>query len=73
MPDLFDLPGRWRTSPVTQEELDDCCGGSSSGKTAHTPPSITCPRCGLTSYHPKDIAEGYCGRCHDWTQQDGAR
>jgi len=29
--------------------------------------SITCPRCGRTSYHPKDIAEGYCGRCHDWT------
>jgi hypothetical protein len=28
---------------------------------------ITCPRCGLTSYHPKDISEGYCGNCHDWT------
>jgi ribosomal protein L37E len=31
------------------------------------PPSITCPRCGATSYHPEDIALGYCGRCHDYT------
>lgn len=29
-------------------------------------PSITCPRCSLTSYHPRDVSEGYCGRCHDW-------
>lgn len=21
----------------------------------------------MTSYHPKDIVEGYCGNCHDWT------
>lgn len=31
-------------------------------------PSVTCPRCGLTSYHACDIEEGYCGRCHDWTR-----
>lgn len=30
-------------------------------------PSFTCPRCGRTSWHPVDVAEGYCGRCHDWT------
>lgn len=30
-------------------------------------PSITCPACHRTSYHPKDIEEGYCGACHDWT------
>jgi hypothetical protein len=28
---------------------------------------ITCPRCGMTSHNPNDIAEGYCGNCHDWT------
>jgi hypothetical protein len=28
------------------------------------PPSITCGRCGWTSYHPRDIEEGYCGHCH---------
>jgi hypothetical protein len=28
---------------------------------------FTCPRCGRTSYHPRDRAEGYCGACHDWT------
>ena len=30
-------------------------------------PSITCPQCGMTSYNPNDIREGYCGNCHDWT------
>ena len=30
-------------------------------------PSVTCPRCGMTSHHPRDVTEGYCGRCHDWT------
>lgn len=29
--------------------------------------AITCPRCGLTSHNPTDVAEGYCGHCHDWT------
>ena len=32
-------------------------------------PSITCPVCGKTSYHPMDIAEGYCGYCHRWTSE----
>lgn len=30
-------------------------------------PSITCPVCKMTSYHPKDIEHGYCGNCHDYT------
>jgi hypothetical protein len=30
-------------------------------------PSITCPRCGMSSPNPNDIREGYCGNCHDWT------
>lgn len=29
---------------------------------------ITCPRCLRTSHNPNDIAQGYCGACHDWTQ-----
>ncbi len=28
---------------------------------------ITCSACGMTSWHPVDVAEGYCGHCHDWT------
>ncbi|MBO0743600.1 MAG: hypothetical protein J2P43_01180 [Candidatus Dormibacteraeota bacterium] len=31
------------------------------------PRSITCPICGRTSWHPTDVAEGYCGNCHGWT------
>jgi hypothetical protein len=33
------------------------------------PDSITCPVCMMTSYNPTDIAEGYCGNCHDWTSK----
>lgn len=32
-------------------------------------PSFTCPVCGATSYHPKDVEQGYCGRCHGWTRE----
>ena len=35
-------------------------------------PSITCPRCGMTSYHPKDIENGFCGNCHDFTSAPDA-
>ena len=31
-------------------------------------PSYTCPRCGAVSHNLTDVAEGYCGRCHDWTR-----
>lgn len=27
-------------------------------------PSFTCPTCGLTSYHPQDVAHRYCVACH---------
>jgi hypothetical protein len=29
--------------------------------------SFTCPKCGMTSFNPNDLREGYCGNCHDWT------
>jgi coenzyme F420-reducing hydrogenase alpha subunit len=29
-------------------------------------PSITCPTCGKTSYHPEDIKQRFCGACHNW-------
>jgi hypothetical protein len=30
-------------------------------------PSITCPVCHKTSYHPTDVEMGYCGNCHGYT------
>jgi ribosomal protein S27AE len=33
-------------------------------------PSITCPRCGRTSYHPKDIQYSYCGYCHVFNSKE---
>lgn len=38
-------------------------------------PSITCPVCAKTSHHPDDVAQGYCGNCHDWTSpaRDGVQ
>ena len=39
--------------------------------TAATPsPSITCPLCGRTSWHPHDIEQRYCGACHAFTGID---
>lgn len=35
--------------------------------------SITCPQCGMTSHHPTDQADGYCGNCHDWTSPPPAQ
>lgn len=29
--------------------------------------TFRCPLCGRVSQHPTDLAEGYCGACHDWT------
>lgn len=29
-------------------------------------PSYTCPRCGMVSYHPKDIEHLYCAKCHEF-------
>ena len=29
--------------------------------------SFCCPRCQMTSHHPKDEEHGYCGACHDFT------
>lgn len=34
-------------------------------------PSITCPRCGATSYHPEDKRQGYCAICTDFTSPPG--
>lgn len=30
-------------------------------------PSVTCPLCRRTSYHPRDVEYGYCGACRDYT------
>lgn len=35
------------------------------------PRSFTCPDCGMTSYHPEDVRQGYCGNCHAFTGSRG--
>ena len=37
------------------------------------PPSITCPKCGMKSYNPNDVREGYCGNCHEYTSPKGSK
>lgn len=29
-------------------------------------PHFICPQCGRISYHPEDIANSYCGACHEF-------
>lgn len=31
--------------------------------------SITCPECGLTSWHPEDVRYGWCANCEDYTSE----
>jgi ribosomal protein S27AE len=31
-------------------------------------PNFKCPKCGSVSYNLNDIAQGYCGRCHEFTR-----
>jgi hypothetical protein len=64
-------------SPNTASLTEDCpCGtetcreawrelreAAASAK-AEEAPSITCPKCGKTSYSPSDIKARYCGACH---------
>ena len=33
-----------------------------------TLPSYRCPRCGRVSYHPQDLANRYCGFCHQFEE-----
>lgn len=55
-------------SKVNIEHFADClCGMPQLGVVRIQPASITCPKCGRTSYNPNDIRERYCGVCgyHD--------
>lgn len=52
--------------PSTPENAPGRVGDPATQRGA---PSITCPRCRKTSFHPVDIKEGYCGHCHDWTSR----
>lgn len=36
------------------------------------PPSFTCPLCKMTSYHPDDVANSYCGNCHAFIKRGQA-
>lgn len=35
-----------------------------------TPPKFVCPKCEAVTFHPEDVRQRYCGRCHlfadDW-------
>jgi len=33
-------------------------------KKVDPPPSITCPKCNMTSHNPNDVREKYCSNCH---------
>jgi hypothetical protein len=36
-------------------------------------PSITCSKCGATSYHPADVEHLYCANCHSFIADDDKR
>lgn len=45
--------------------FNDTLGVVEGGRFVAAP--FRCPVCEMVSHNPTDIAEGYCGNCHDWT------
>lgn len=54
----------WRRRGIVSEQFDL---SEWKARVAAAGRSFTCPRCGMISYHPGDVAERYCASCHDWT------
>jgi ribosomal protein L37E len=53
------------------EPREWCWDGRQSGCPMGKPPrmpNITCPVCGMTSYHPRDIEMGWCAKCNAYTR-----
>ena len=74
-PDVFDPQSEPWTVPITVEATASSMAVLDAIKkqATHTKEmldmSFTCPRCGMTSYHPVDEREGYCARCRDFTEE----
>jgi len=70
-PDLclecIDPQGNRHEQHVTCKDASQCPGREWVYDPVAKQPSFTCPKCGMTSYNPNDIREGYCGNCHTWT------
>lgn len=48
----------------------DCIGGVAYCCDPEPPASYICPGCRAVSYNLNDIQERYCGRCHQWADDD---
>jgi len=35
--------------------------------------AIKCRACGMTSHHPEDVRQRYCGNCHEFHEEKGGR
>jgi hypothetical protein len=62
-------PVSWRPS---DDEIAETLGGDGEPDVSldPLPTTFTCPHCGAVSANPTDFREGYCGRCHRWTDDD---
>lgn len=61
---LISLSPVWRLLMVL-DELADTSGGLVSREDSREP--FVCPDCRRRSWHPQDLANGYCGACHAYT------
>lgn len=39
-----------------------------SGERRDARETFQCPKCGMVSGHPEDIANNYCGKCHEFVK-----
>lgn len=61
--DLFPVVSVRRGGEISYSDLHPGLPG--------LPPRFICPQCQAISYRQEDVAEGYCGQCHDWTGPHG--
>ncbi len=68
----FRFSGGLKNSEAWREDLGGGHTAINVIQLVDQTPSFTCPRCGRTSYHPKDIEHRYCGNCHAFTSDEAA-
>jgi predicted nucleic-acid-binding Zn-ribbon protein len=69
------LPGKWPVGNtwVGPKHLSDApvelrCKACVAAMDGMNESSITCPKCGVTSYNPNDIEQRHCGYCHQFPE-----
>ena len=67
-----DVVGIYRRIDRNTGKLRDCFSPRFTKQklSINGTPMFTCSRCGMTSYNPNDLREGYCANCHSFVRDN---